>query len=130
MIVDITNELYTELKSTIQDATVLPNYPSTPPTMPCIIFYELSNNEFEDTVNSSGAMHCEISFQADIFSDSEDKVSIAKGLRKKIDTILGDKYRMKREYSGEIPNFLDSNIYRYTLRYSCVVDENKTIYRR
>lgn len=130
MIIDIGNEVFTKLKNDISGATVLGDYPATEPNFPCIIFSELSNNTVVDSVDSSGENHNEVGFEVNIFSNAHNKKTIVKGLRKEVDDIMSGYYNMNRDFSDPTPNFSDTDIYRYTLRYSCVVDENKVIFRR
>lgn len=130
MIIDITNEVYTNIKNQLTPVTVLSTYPSTPPSFPCIIIEEMSNISIGSTIDTAGEHYNEVTLEVNIFSDSQYKVSEVKDLRNRIDSILSDQYKMGRDYSGTIPNFLDSNIYRYVLRYSFIIDENKRIYRR
>jgi hypothetical protein len=65
-----------------------------------------------------------------IFTIGDDKKSQAKDLRILVDNVLSGYYNMDRDFSDEIPNFLNQTIYRYVTRYSCLVDKNKVIYGR
>lgn len=130
MIVDITNEIYTILKQNIGSATVLSSYPDITPTFPCIIIEEISNTDNYDSVDSGGSNHSAVSLEINIFSNAQNKITEAKNLRNQVDAILSDTYGMTRNYSGTIPNFTDASLYRYVMRYSFLVDENRTIYRR
>lgn len=129
MIVDISNEVFTNLKTTLTGITVLNSYPSTIPTFPCVVFEEISNNTDPDTIDTSGENYSDIVFQIDIFSESESKSSEIKAIRESIDNIMSGLYRMTRGYSGRTPNYLDEAIYRYTLRYNARVSSDKKIFR-
>lgn len=129
MIVDITNEIYTKLDSELSNVTVLPDYPSTTPIFPCVVIKEMANTQHIDTIDSSGSQHCDITIEINIFSNAENKRTQAKGIRDEIDSIMDGMYGMNREHSGEVPNYSDTNIYRYVLRYSGVIDKNKKIHR-
>lgn len=130
MIVDVTNEVYTTIKNTLVGVTVLSAYPSTTPIFPCVIVEEISNITDLDTVDTSGEHYSNVSIEINILSNSQNKISEVKGLRGQIDDIMSGQYRMNRGFAGVTPNFIDSSIYRYTMRYSFKVDSNKTIYRR
>ena len=130
MIIDITNEVFTKIKTDLPTYTVLASYPLTTPIFPCIVFEEMSNITLDGSVDSDGQHHSDISFEVNIFSNTENKMTEVKLIRNLVDSILSDYYGMRRDYSSVTPNYLDSNIYRYTLRYTCVVSENNTIYRR
>lgn len=128
MIVDITNNIITRLDTDLT-ATVLNAMPSTTPSFPCVVVEEISNPEDMETVDSSGAKYSNVVMQIDIFTNSSKRVSDAKDLRNSIDSILSDEYGMSRDFAGRTPN-LDDSIYRYTLRYSALIDSNLKIYRR
>lgn len=130
MIIDITNEVYTNLKTTLTDVTVLPTYPSTIPVFPCITVEELTNTNNTDTHDSAGDHHSDASIEIYIYTNGEDRISKAKSIRNRIDVIMNDNYNMLREDSRPIPNPADLTLYRYVLRYSYTIDSNKIIYRR
>lgn len=129
MIVDIENELYTVLKDSLVDVTVEKEYNSKSVVFPCITISEISNNIYENTVDTSGETHNIQAFEINIFTAGSTKVTTAKSLRKQVDTIMGDTYKMSRDFSSATPNYIDDDIYRYTMRYSCIVSKNKKIYR-
>jgi len=129
MIVNIFNELFTVIKTTLNDCTVLAEYPSTPPDFPCVIVSELSNNTYVDTVDTSGEQHNDITFEINIFSNAPNKTTQVRDIKTRIDNILAGTYRMTRDDMGAVPNYADTNIYRHIVRYSGIVDSNKKIHR-
>lgn len=129
MIIDITNEVLTYVQTNYPTMNLLSTYPSTTPVFPCVVMEEMTNNQLKETVDSDGEHHSDVMIQVDIFTQGDRKISDAKAIRKQIDDIMSGYYKMGRTYSGITPNFLDTNIYRYTLRYSFIVSENKVIYR-
>lgn len=129
MIVDITNEIMTKLINDIPTATVVAPYQQVD-EFPRIVLEERSNNTHTETIDSSGEKHNELMFEITIYTVGNNKQSLAKTLRSEIDDIMSDFYSMDRIYSNPVDNFLDRDIYRYILRYTCVVDNNKQIYRR
>lgn len=130
MIVDITNEVYTNLKTALVGITVLPSYPSTTPVFPCVLFEEMTNTSNLATIDTSGEKCNDVSFEVNIFSNADNKLTEVRAIRKQVDTILADGYRMTRMFGGATPNFMGTDSYRYTLRYSFTIDNNKKVYRR
>lgn len=130
MVVDIFNEVFTAVKTQLSNYNVVSHYPESTPEFPCVVMEELSNLAVDGTTDTSGEKYNELSFEVNIFTTGAEKSSKAKELRNVVDAILGDFYGMNRDYSGTMPSFLDNNIYRYTIRYSCVVDKDKKLYRR
>ena len=130
MIVDIFNEVLSVVKTHVSPIKVLSHYPETTPEFPCVIMEEGSNTANFGTTDTSGEKFNNQTFEINIFTIGSEKVSTAKGIRNKVDSIMSDQYGMNRDYSGTIPSFLDNNIYRWVLRYSCVVDKDKKLYRR
>jgi hypothetical protein len=130
MIIDISNEVYTKLKTELVGVEIGSTFLEAPSTYPFVTFSEVSNTAFGDTKDSSGEQHNQLAFEVNIFTIGDDKKSQAKNLRKMIDDVLSGYYNMDRDFSDEIPNFLNQNVYRYVMRYSCLVDKNKVIYGR
>lgn len=130
MIVDITNELLTVLKSELTGVDVLTSYPETPPNFSCITFEEGENTSNISTKDSSGFNHSNISFEINIFTVGNSKMSKAKVIRNKIDKILSGTYGLNRNASRSVPNYLNNSVYRYNMRYSGIIDKNKVIYGR
>lgn len=130
MIVDITNEILTELKTTITDAKVLSSYQPTSTVFPVIVCEETDNTSDDDTKDSSGFTYCRITINIEIYTNGPNRMSKAKDLRSSVDAILSDTYGLSRISQRPVPNFNDSDIYRYQISYSGLVDKNKKIYRR
>ena len=130
MIVDITNEILTDLKTTITDAKVLSSYQPTTTSFPVIVCEETDNVSDDNTKDSSGFTHCKITLSVEIYTNGPNRMSNAKTLRGAVDSILSDKYGLSRISQRPIPNFNDSDIYRYQISYVGSVDKNKKIFRR
>jgi len=130
MIVDIFNEVLTKIKTDISTATVLSEYPETTPTFPCIVIQELSNTTDTTTVDTGGEQYNHISFEINIFDNGDTKRTVCRNLRNSIDAIMSEYYGMNRTDGGSVPNYMDSSIYRYNLKYDFKIDNNKKIYRR
>jgi len=128
--IDITNKILTKIKADIPTATVTTSFQSKPKSFPKIVVTENGNTTHSDTVDSSGEKHSELGFEINIFTKGNKKMSDAKVLRNQVDDIMSALYGMGRNFADEIPNYADTNIYRYVLRYDCLVDNSGTIYRR
>ena len=128
MIVDITNEVLTRLITDFPTYTVASEYPSITPDFPMITVAELSNVGDIATKDTGGFNYEIISLDINIFTNGSNRQSKAKEIRNEIDSILSDEYGMLRDFGGQTPN-ADTDIFRYTLRYTARVDANRTIYR-
>jgi len=127
--VDVANEVLSALKTALGTIPILTEYPSTTPTFPCVIFEEKINTTDVGTVDTSGETHSDVSFEINMFSNASDKVTVVRGIRNTVDEVMSGVYRMTRNASEPIPNFLDADVYRYMLRYNFKIDNNKKIYR-
>lgn len=58
---------------------------------------------------------------------SKAKQIVADELKTLVDEVISDEYHMTRISCNETPN-ADRNVYRLTIRYRCIVDENYKIY--
>jgi hypothetical protein len=130
MIIDIANEVYTKLKTDLVGVEMGTTFLENPTTYPFVTFSEVSNTVSQESKDSSGEYHNVLSFEVNIFTIGDDKKSQAKDLRILVDNVLSGYYNMDRDFSDEIPNFLNQAIYRYVTRYSCLVDKHKVIYGR
>lgn len=128
--IDIENEIYTTIKTTITSASVEKDSPEVINQQPIIVFSQEENTSYEETVDSSGEQHNDLDFKIEIYTQGDSKRSVSKSLQQSIDAIMSGTYNMRRIFSQEVPNFMDRRIYRYILKYSCVVDKNGKIYRR
>jgi len=129
MIIDITNEILTKLKTDLSDVKVKTSYQDEN-DYPLVVFVEQSNVDVMETKDSEGVQHNEVMFQVDIFTKGNDKMTSAKSIRNLVDAIIGDFYGLARIYSDEVPNYSNRDIYRYTMRFTGLVDDSRTIYRR
>jgi hypothetical protein len=130
MIIDIANEVYTKLKTELVGVEMGTTFLENPTSYPFVTFSEVSNTASQNSKDSSGEYHNQLAFEVNIFTIGDDKKSQAKDLRILVDNVLSGYYNMDRDFSDEIPNFLNQTIYRYVTRYSCLVDKNKVIYGR
>lgn len=129
MIVDITNEVLTDIKRALVDVTVLSSYPFKVAKFPIAIVTEEDNSALLETKDSAGFQHSNIAFSIEIYTDGNKKMSLAKEIRNKVDNIMSGEYGMTRSRPQVIPNYLDDSIYRYKLTYTGIIDKEKKIYR-
>lgn len=129
MIIDITNEILTKLKTDLVGIEVVTSNQDTE-QFPRVVFTENLNSTHIESIDSSGETKNEIVFDINIYTVGDRKMSDAKSIRNQVDSIMSDFYNMNRVYSNNVPNYFDQSIYRYVLRYNCVVDSNEVVYRR
>lgn len=130
MIIDVQNEMRSYIKGILPNVRVETGYPEDTPTFPIVIVTESENTADAETFDTSGEKFNVVDLSIEIFTKGPSKKTEAMGIRKDIDTLLSGTYRMLRTFSSEVPNYADRNIYRYSLRYSFKINENKVIYRR
>lgn len=124
----IGNEVLTKIKTTITEATVLSPEQDVSSSFPCITFREISNST--NGSDSAGEHDSNISFEINIFTTGKTRISDSQSLIVKVDNIMSGFYGMTRYDSSPVENYADTNLYRHVMRYSCVVNKNKEIYRR
>ncbi len=128
MIIDITNEITDRLITDFPEIVILTAYPEVQKEFPCVIVEELSNDANQLTKDTSGYKHSLVGIAIEIFTVGADRMSKAKEIRKDIDAIISDEYGMLRITDRPTPN-MDTDIYRYTMRFTGLVDENREIFR-
>ncbi len=129
--VDITNELLTEIKEELTDCHVISSYQPTTPKFPTITVESSDNSTHSGTRTSSGFTHSNIAFKITIYTKGSSKQTDAKMIASDIDVIMCGKYGFNRGVPSQIPNYLDNEVYRYLLNYYGVINDNtKTIYGR
>lgn len=129
MIVDITNEILTDIRNELEGITVLSSFQPVAPKFPTVIIEEIDNSADITTKDSSGFTHSNIGFSVEIYTNGNSRMTRAKELRNRIDAIISRKYGLTRNVSEPIPNYLDASIYRYRMLYTGKINENKKIYR-
>lgn len=129
MIVDITNELLTDIKNELVGIDVYTSFQSKISKFPTVIVEEIDNSSYLPTKDSNGFQHSGIAFSIDIYTRGNSRVSDAKKIRNRIDSVISNKYGMTRGTPVVAPNYLDDTIYRYRMTYRGLIDKRKTIYR-
>lgn len=134
--IDIENQVYSKLREEL-----LVDYPNiympqayTPQvsTFPCVIVEEKTNLPNLSTITTHNTEnYSDLMYEINIYTNSQTKKTDAKAIRDKINDIMMNYFGMERNYCSNVPNLVDSSIYRIVLRYTCKVDtETQVIYRR
>jgi hypothetical protein len=126
--VNICNQIFNSLKEKINadfpDVSVQKEYQPVASKFPTVTFYEIENAEFSHTLDYTERAS-NLAFQIDIFTTSGTKESLAKQISKSVSENLENIWHMKRAFANPLTNAVDTDIYRYTMRYSCKIDEDK-----
>lgn len=127
--VDIQNQIFNSIKTKIIEkfpkAKVQKDFQPTSSTFPTITFYEIDNSAFEHTLDYA-QRKSNLAFQIDIFTKGGTKESQAKAISKQVNEVMENDFHMKRMFANPLPN-ADKDIYRFTMRYSCKIDEEKLL---
>lgn len=133
--IDIENEVFSKLKKAIQkahhDAYVTGEYVRTPPSFPCVSIEEQDNYPLRSTQSTSSLEnHAILMYEVNVYSNKAvGKKTECRAIAKTIDNAFMS-MGFNRRMLNPIPNMDSATIYRMIARYQCVVDRNKTIYRR
>lgn len=105
----------------------------TPPTkkFPLVIIKEIRDNLYDENLNKTD-QRFRIGYEIEIYA--MDKQNIAKQtitneLKKLINDVFDEHYGMNRRFNRELLN-IDTDVYRWKMRFEAKIDENKKIYRR
>lgn len=129
MIVNVFNDLINEIQNEINPVPITIPFTGMSPEFPIVTMDEISNETNVDTVDSSGEYHNIQSFELNIYTVGISSRTKSHELRDKIDNIMTP-HNMNRTFSQSVPNYLDDSIYRYVLRYECIIGKDKKFYRR
>ena len=106
MIVDITNEIVTSIKTLLPTVTVNTSFNVAVKKFPCVTVEESANSTYTESVDTSGEKHNRVSFDINVFDESTKKMSVVKGLRNQIDTLMTTTYGMTRVVHWQFRIFL------------------------
>ena len=127
--VDIQNQIFNSLKQRVEtqfpNAKVCKDFQPVASSFPTITFYEIDNSEFEHNLDYT-QRKSNLAFQIDIFTIGGTKESQAKAISKEISEVMENHYHMKRLFANPLDN-ADKDIYRYTMRYFCKIDEDRLL---
>lgn len=131
--IDIENHIYTEIANTLEAkypgirVENQPTYESA--TFPVVSVMQLNNLTL---LTSSGNKEVanQVSFEFKVYSNKLDGAKDeAKDIALDIDNIMTS-LGFAREQFTQVPNYMDTRIYQFVLRYSTVVDTSLKTYRR
>ena len=107
MMSSITNNIITDLKARIPNATTLREYPQTTGNFPYIIVTEGDLSVDVSTMDSGGFHYNNYEVTLEIFTYGIGKINQATKIRGQINDLLGGEYGLERIYSNAIPNMGD-----------------------
>lgn len=129
MITNILNELYTDLKSSLQNVNVYMAEQNYKAEFPCVVISETSNSEYAGTRDNNGNNFLQMGIELNIYSTSKNYRTEIYNIRTKIDEKFSDEYRFEKTDDTMVLNYSDTNVSRHVMRYSFVIDKNDTIYK-
>ena len=105
----------------------------TPPDkkFPLIIIKEIRDDLWTENLDKTDQRFY-IGYKIDIYTMNKEEISkqmIAIELKKLINDVFDEHYGMNRVLNQEAPN-IDTDVYRWQMRFEAKIDENKIIYRR
>jgi hypothetical protein len=128
--INIENQVYTLIRSAIQpySAEIGSIYTESPSKFP-YVFFTMTNNLVFERGSDSGDIEnfANQNFEVNIYTNSDDKKSLANSIADTIDTKLKS-LGFRRVFYSTVPNFRDNNIYRLILRYRVIVGKDNTTY--
>ena len=131
--IDIYNQVYTLIKNALNtydnSIGISSVYTNSPSVYPFVSVEEIDNMVDRDTSDSCAVEnHAEIQYEINIYAKDPLKRSKAYAILQIVDNLLGS-YNFVRESKND---FQDTNetTYHIILRYSAVVSQDHTIYRR
>ena len=133
--IDVENEVFDRVAKAVRaefpSAFVSGEYIRTPSKFPHISLMEMSNTAYDRT-QSSGSLenHASLMYEVNVYSNKQSgKKSECKAIATLIDNELAA-LGFSRTMLQPIPNMDDATIYRMTGRYTAVISNDKTLYRR
>lgn len=127
--VNVQNQIFNSVKQKIEEsfppAKVQKDFQPTTTTFPTITFYEIDNSELEHTLDYT-QRRSNLAFQIDIFTTGGDKEQQARKISSIVNEVMEGEFHMKRVFSNPLSN-VDKDIYRFTMRYSCKIDEERLL---
>lgn len=137
--IDVEQEIYTRVEAVVKEYLEsdnanherMVNEPvKTPATFPFVAFYEADNYPYEKMQGENAEDFSLITYEADVFSDTvNSRVNTCRAIGAVIDAEMQSMGFVRIQMSPQIHEDNES-ILKLTVRYSAVVDKNKTIYRR
>ena len=133
--IDCENEVFDRVAKAVRVAfpsvSIKGEYVRAPSEFPFVSLVEMSNTAYDRT-QSSGSLenHASLMYEVNVYSNKKSgKKSECKAIATLIDNELAA-LGFSRTMLQPIPNMDDATIYRMTGRYTAVISNDKTLYRR
>lgn len=124
--VQVSNQIFSDLKAEVEKfyptVKVQKDYQDVAASFPTVTFCEIDNWEFSHTLDYT-ERKSSITFQIDIYMTGGTRETVSKQIADRVSKVMEEKWHMKREYAKPTVN-IDTNVYRYTMRYSFKIDES------
>lgn len=106
---------------------------STPPNQkfPLILIKQIADDIYDENLDKTD-QRFNLAYDIEIYTVNEGNIakqSIANELMKLINDVFDEHYGMNRKANEEAPN-VDTDVYRWYMRFEGKLDESKRIYRR
>jgi len=125
--VDITNFVFNKIKPAVlalySNAVVSKTYQNTTTTFPYVTFIDIDNPETSHTLSYT-QRKSRPSWQIDIYMTGGTKETVSKQIAAAIADVMENQLHMNRVAAKPVTNAADTTIYRYTMIYSCNLDED------
>jgi hypothetical protein len=125
---DLTNSIYTQIKTAVlalyPSAKVDKKYQSIAPSFPYVTVIDVDDPEISHDLSYTGRQS-QPSWQIDIYQNGSTGEIVAKKIRDVITPIMENHFHMRRITARPVTNVADTTIYRYMLRYDCMIDEDR-----
>ena len=132
---DVYDEMFKYAKSYIvQKSQYAPKVlKDTPPDnkFPLIIIKQIRDDLYSENLDKTDQRFY-LGYEIDIYTINKSNIAkqtIASELKKLLNDIFDEHYGMNRKFNQQTPN-VDTDVYRWTMRFESKIDENKRIYRR
>lgn len=130
--INVFDDIHSTLKTYVQAQSsysplVKKSLPKQSVQFPLVVIVEIDNREIERTGDRREHRDA-LSYQVDIYTSERtvsgarvSDVTIANELKGLVDDIMTGYYHMTRTFCQQVPNLAD-DLYRFTMRYECEVD--------
>lgn len=132
---DVYDEIYKYAKSYITKNSVYSPkvLKDTPPDkyFPLVVIREIRDDLFSENLDKTD-QRFNIGYEIEIFAMNKGKTSkqvISNELVRLINDVFDEHYGMNRKFNMQVPN-VDTDVFRWNMRFEARIDENKKIYRR
>lgn len=128
---DILDEVFKRLKVKFPKLNMTSEYVRAPASFPHLSLYEADNAMLVRTQSSSNMEnHAALMYEVNVYSNkAAGKKQECRKIAMALDEIMAS-IGFTRTMMNHIPNLNDASVYRIAARYTAVVSQNKTIYRR